>query len=324
LNHYEHQVRLLLRVLPLVDYEDPSGSGLPFFALKGGTALNFFHWDLPRLSVDIDLTYCPLVDRETALRDIASGLERIAQRIPTAIPGARSRLGPEEHAPKLFVRLHDVEIKVEPNSTARGSVFPTEVRTLRPKIVERFEMDVHVRSLSAPDLFGGKLCAALDRQHPRDLFDANRILDTVGFTDPVRAAFLVYLIGHNRPIAEILNPNFKPLGEIFEKEFYGMALEKVSLDALESARDDLVATIKSKLTRSDKEFLLSLKKGDPIWELLNIPHAKDLPAVKWKMYNISKLKQNKDKHSNAIEKLEDVLLSMGTDEMPVWHPGCGL
>ena len=54
MTHYEKQVRILLRVLPLIEYDHPE-SGAPFMALKGGTALNFLLCNLPRLSVDIDL-----------------------------------------------------------------------------------------------------------------------------------------------------------------------------------------------------------------------------------------------------------------------------
>ena len=61
------QAELLLRVLPFVNEEK-------IFALKGGTAINFFFRDLPRLSIDIDLTYLPINDRETALTDIEKAL----------------------------------------------------------------------------------------------------------------------------------------------------------------------------------------------------------------------------------------------------------
>lgn len=67
---YKAQVRLLLMVLPYVAEE-------AVFALKGGTAINLFHRDFPRLSVDIDLTYLPTEHRKTALQGIANGLSRI-------------------------------------------------------------------------------------------------------------------------------------------------------------------------------------------------------------------------------------------------------
>ena len=76
------QAELILRVLPFANEEE-------IFALKGGTAINFFYRDLPRLSVDIDLTYLPINDRETALTDIEKALIRISERVEKTIPGAR-------------------------------------------------------------------------------------------------------------------------------------------------------------------------------------------------------------------------------------------
>jgi len=67
---YREQVALLLRVLPIIGREEA-------FALKGGTAINLFVRDLPRLSVDIDLTFLPLVDRVAALSAIREALQRV-------------------------------------------------------------------------------------------------------------------------------------------------------------------------------------------------------------------------------------------------------
>lgn len=69
-SRYKTQVDLLLQTIPFIAKEE-------IFALKGGTAINLFVRDMPRLSVDIDLTYIPFDDRETALKNISDGLERI-------------------------------------------------------------------------------------------------------------------------------------------------------------------------------------------------------------------------------------------------------
>lgn len=86
---YREQVRLMLDLLPFI--ADDS-----IFALKGGTAINFFVRDMPRLSVDIDLTYLPLEDRAASLAGISAGLARIkAKPRPNAgcrAPGSRSSL----------------------------------------------------------------------------------------------------------------------------------------------------------------------------------------------------------------------------------------
>ena len=82
---YRRQVTLLVRTLPFVAEET-------CFALKGGTAINLFVRDLPRLSVDIDLTCLPVASREESLADIDAGLLRIAGRIEASIAPNVERL----------------------------------------------------------------------------------------------------------------------------------------------------------------------------------------------------------------------------------------
>ena len=170
------QAELLLRVLPFVNEEK-------IFALKGGTAINFFLRDLPRLSVDIDLTYIPINDRETALPDIGKALLRISERVEKTIPGVRV-FPKKDHdlgiLARLLIRRGDATTKIEPNSVLRGSVFPTETRALCQKAHDLFELSIEARTLSFEDLYGGKACAALDRQHPRDLFDIDMLLKNEG------------------------------------------------------------------------------------------------------------------------------------------------
>jgi len=80
---YREQVTLLLRILPIIAREEA-------FALKGGTAINLFVRDLPRLSVDIDLTYLPLGDRIAALTGIREGLQRVETGIKRQLAGTRA------------------------------------------------------------------------------------------------------------------------------------------------------------------------------------------------------------------------------------------
>ena len=71
---YRRRAALLVRAIPLVATET-------CFALKGGTAINLFVRDMPRLSVDIDLTYLPVEDRRTSLAHIDAAMKRVAERI---------------------------------------------------------------------------------------------------------------------------------------------------------------------------------------------------------------------------------------------------
>ncbi len=236
------QAELLLRALPFVNEEE-------VFALKGGTAINFFLRDLPRLSVDIDLTYLPVNDRETALNDIDKALFRISEKVEKKI--ARVRVFPKKDhdldiLAGLLIRRDDAAVKIEPNPVLRGSVFPTETRTLCQRAQDFFELSIEARTLSFEDLYGGKACAALDRQHPRDLFDIDMLFKSEGLPEKVRKAFIVYLVSHSRPMVEILNPQWGDLRPDFEREFQGMVVEPVTADELRIAGERLVSRLREK------------------------------------------------------------------------------
>lgn len=279
------------------------------FALKGGTAINLFVRDIPRLSVDIDLAYLPVEEpREKALANISGALNRIAVAINKTYPGIRVHKSQAENPSritKLFVAAGQSRIKIEPNEVIRGSVFPAEERTLTPRAEDMFELSVSAQTLSVPDLYGGKICAALDRQHPRDLFDIWVLLKNGGITKKVRQAFVVYLASHDRPMHELLDPIRKDLRQIYENEFAGMTLEKVKYDDLISAREMLIETLENEWTKQEKIFLISLKEGQPKWSALGIGGIEKLPAIQWKLMNIQKM--GKPKHAEALKKLKEKL-----------------
>lgn len=295
------QAELLLRVLPSVNDEE-------VFALKGGTAINFFFRDLPRLSVDIDLTYLPVNERKTALAEIDKALLRISERVEKTIPGVRvfsKKARAFEVLAGLLIRRRDATIKVEPNSVLRGSVFPPEKRSLCQKAQDLFELSLDARTLSFEDLYGGKICAALDRQHPRDLFDIDLLFKNEGLPAKVRKAFIVYLLSHSRPMIEILNPHWAGLQAIFEREFQGMVVEPVTAEELKVAGEQLVARLREEMTPEEKRFIVSVKKGEPDWNLLGIPGIEKLPAIQWKLQNIRQM--DPKKHREAVRKLRDHL-----------------
>jgi predicted nucleotidyltransferase component of viral defense system len=279
------QAEFLLRILPLIHKEE-------VFALKGGTAINFFVRDLPRLSVDIDLTYLPVNERDVALNDIRNALMRISGEIQKRIPGTKVTLRKIHGANALrgmVVEREGVTVKIEPNLVMRGSVYPPEVRTLCRSAEQIFELSLQSRCLSTEELYAGKICAALDRQHPRDLFDVHWLLRNEGVSLRTRKAFLVYVISHPRPIIEILNPGFNDIRDVFEKEFKEMATENLSYEELCATRETLVSTLIKEVTHEEKLFLLSVKEGAPKWNLLGLEGVENLPAVKWKLLNIGKM-----------------------------------
>ncbi|MFH1481784.1 MAG: hypothetical protein ABIG67_10985 [Pseudomonadota bacterium] len=121
----------------------------------------------------------------------------------------------------------------------------------------------------------------------------------------IRKAFIVYLVSHPRPMVEILNPQQKDTRDIFEKEFKGMITENITFEALEMTRHDLVAILREESTPDERRFIVSVKQGQPRWGLLEFEGIKDLPAVKWKLLNISRM--DPAKHQKAVHNLRDYL-----------------
>jgi predicted nucleotidyltransferase component of viral defense system len=295
---YRKQVALLIRTVPLVAAEKE-------FALKGGTAINLFVRDMPRLSVDIDLTYVPVADRATSLKAIDAGMKRIAGAITKGMRGAQlnaSQPRGENCTTKLLLRADDAQIKIEVTPVLRGCVYEPAVKRVSPKVEEQFgfaEMPV----VDFADLYAGKIMAALDRQHPRDLFDVRDLLANEGIDDRLRKAFIVYLLSHNRPMAEVLAPQRLDVSAEYERGFEGMVDQPVSLDDLLKAREDLIREIVGKMPEQHKQFLVSVKKGEPNWSLLDLPGAKNLPAVRWKLENLAKL--DTDKRARLLKGLNE-------------------
>ena len=297
LDSYKSKVDLLIRCLPAVARVDA-------FALKGGTAINLFHLNMPRLSVDIDLTYLPDLDRNTAIADIRAQLQTIADEIGGAIPRSQTNL-PERNMPKLFVQAPGANVKIEPSVNMRGSLFPPVRSDLCTEAQESFEAFVSVQMVDVADLYAGKLCAALDRQHPRDLFDAMQLQASDEIPDRVRQAFVAYLAGHYRPIAELLAPNRRQIEDLFANQFMGMTRNPVTLTELENARTLLFEWARTALTNAERQFLLSIKQGDPVWRHLPFENLDRWPAIQWKLRNIRRM--DPDKHKEAEARLREVL-----------------
>lgn len=299
---YLAQANLLLDLLPLVGQEKN-------IAVKGGTAINLFVRELPRLSVDIDLVYLPCDSRETALTEIDTILNRISDRIKRFKPNIKIgfKRGNDGKAVGLRVGSAGVVVKIEPNTVLRGCVYPAESRKLNPvaKKALGYEGFLSIPIASIPDLYGGKICAALDRQHPRDLFDIKVLFEHEGMTTKIRKAFVIYLASHDRPMHEVLSPRRLNVQEVFTNEFTGMTDVSVTYAELESVRERLISAVINDLTQSEKQFLISMKQGAPRWDLLGIPGIDNLPALQWKLMNIGKM--DKTKHAKMLDKLKTTL-----------------
>ena len=300
---YRAQVDLLLQILPFVAKEE-------LFALKGGTAINLFVREMPRLSVDIDLTYLPIDPRTEALKNIQEGLGRIKAGIEKNIPHIRVNPVPlnEGADVKLNCQGLGAQIKIEVNTITRGNVFPTQLMQVVDSVQDEFDKFAAIKVVSLAELYGGKICAAIDRQHPRDIFDVKLLLDNEGLSDPIWEGFKIGLISHYKPIGELLNPVLKNQESAFDNQFAGMSTVSFLYQDYEDTKASLIKIIDERISDDEKKFLLSFESGEPDWSLFPIPVLKELPAVQWKLININKLKeQNLKKHESKIDYLKSVL-----------------
>ncbi len=299
---YLDTARLLTQAAPLVFADG-------IFALKGGTAINLFVRDMPRLSVDLDLVFV----------DYALGRDEALAAINQAIRSADERLkkrGFQTHVAavadagetKIFIRRDKLEVKVEVNFVLRGTLHPVRAASLTPKAKETLLADMELPLVSLEDLYGGKLVAALDRQHPRDLFDVMQLFLHEGITPEIRRSFVVYLASHNRPIHEVLAPALRDISGDYDGSFRGMTAQHVALEALLAARERLIADLQAGLDAAERAFLMSIARNEPDWTLLPIRHLAQLPGIRWKLANLDRLaKSNSKKLKAQARALEKVL-----------------
>jgi hypothetical protein len=290
---YKKQVGLLIRIMPSV-YR------IKDFAVHGGTAINLFHKDMPRYSIDIDITYIPIEDREKSLKTINAHLLELKQMIEKTIPGIK--VVPKLDVWKLQCIKDRASVKIEVNGTKRGIVGSTVDMNLCAKAQSEFQMSCRARIVSFSQLYGGKISAALDRQHPRDLFDCKYM--PLNAIDQAKDGLLFSLIGSGKPIIESLQPNPIDQTEALKNQFEGMTDVPFSYEDYKVTRKELIEKIDALLTEEDKEFLISFEQGVPAWDKCSAGDLSAYPSVKWKLQNILKLKDtNPKKHNEGVEKL---------------------
>jgi hypothetical protein len=217
-------------------------------------------------------------------------MQRLENRIREGLRGARvtsAKLKVENIVSKIFVELDGVQIKIEVTPVLRGCVYEPRALSVSPSVEAQFGY-AEIQIVSFADLYAGKLVAALDRQHPRDLFDVRDLLANEGIGPDLRKAFVVYILSHNRPMAEVLAPARLDIAQEFTRGFQGMTETPVTLDDLLRAREEFIEELVGKMPDEHRRFLLSVKEGKPEWELLEIPHVEKLPAVQWRLQNLAK------------------------------------
>ncbi len=295
-SEYAKKVEILLRMIPIVTEEG-------VFAVHGGSAINLFVSDLPRYSVDIDLTYIPLEDRNSSLLHINEHLTSIAAKAKKAFRGMHIVEKPD--ICKLLCEYQGRQIKIEVNQTKRGVIGGDVIRKpVCEKAQEEFGLYCETDIVPMTLLYGGKIAAALSRQHPRDMFDVKYMEYPFAQT---REGLLFCLLGSDRPIRESFSPSLIDQSDALVNQFEGMTDIPFSYEEFEKTRNELIRDVNALVTPEDKAFLLSFESAKPDWDSFEFGYFQNYPSVKWKLQNLQKLKsQNPDKLVAEVRKLKSL------------------
>lgn len=295
-NEYARKVEILLRMIPLVTEEG-------VFAVHGGSAINLFVRNLPRYSVDIDLTYILLEDRTSSLSHINEHLSSIAAKAQKAFRGMH--IVPKPDICKLLCEYQGRQIKIEVNQTKRGIIGGDVVRMpVCGKAQEEFGLYCETDIVPLTQLYGGKIAAALSRQHPRDLFDVKYMEYPI---EKTREGLLFCLLGSDRPVHESFAPSLIDQRDALANQFEGMTDTPFIYEEFEQTRAKLISDVNALMTQDDKAFLLSFESAEPEWNRFEFGYFQNYPSVRWKLQNLSRLKStNPDKMKSEVKKLEHI------------------
>lgn len=281
---YLERVGLLVQMLPVLDSE-------PRFALKGGTAINLFEHDMPRLSVDIDVTWLPVQDFRVDTAQITGALDALAKRLaapPLRLQVRKSVAEDADTVNRLIASRGRMQVKIETTPVMRGVVRPVRRMDLRPGVERQFG-SAQVQVLHFADLYAGKLAAALSRQHPRDWFDVGLLLESGRLDQHLWRTFMVYLAVSPKPMAEMLAPSDpKDFADVFERQFRGMSAEPVTAEALLRTRSQMLDRIPALTDAAARDFMLSMEREAPDFGLIGLPAAAELPGVRRKLQNMAR------------------------------------
>lgn len=295
-NRYAERVKLLVEILPTLAKEQR-------FALKGGTAINLFEHDLPRLSVDIDLTWLPVGDFASDVRDISAALEAIGEQLRSGPLRLQVQTSGTEATGvhRLIASRNRARVQIETTPVMRGAVHPVRTMRVRQGVEQNFGF-AEMQVLDFADLYAGKLSAALSRQHPRDLFDLQPLLDEGRLDERLWRTFLVYLTCSSKPAAEMLSPQEpRDFDRIFTAHFQGMTAAPVTAASLLDVRARLLQRILQLLDAPSRAFLESVEREAPDFRLIDLPHAADLPGVRRKLTNLGQ--RSAEKRAADYEQL---------------------
>ena len=291
-----------MEVLPKVATESA-------FALNGGTAINMFYQKMPRLSANIDLTWLPVTDRSSSLRNIDRALWRIAALIRENNSGIHAQYLQRKRTvlPRIIVNKGKTFIKIATSTVTRGTVLPPSPMITSDAATKQFR-SVQMNVVSFEDAYSGKICAALERKYPHDLFDVMVLYNNGGFTDGLLRVLMVYVACSSQPMHKVLSPSNCIQKELYDLRFERLTEKKAPLETLIETGQRLHSDIASRLSGKIATFLLTLHDTKPDFGLVGFPEAAELPAIRWKIFNLKKLKYaNPEKHARQRKALEELL-----------------
>jgi len=233
--------------------------------------------------------------------EIDAAMKRIKTSALTDLRGARVTENVHDGAVlRLLVMAEGTQVKIEVSPVLRGVVHESFIAPVTEAVEEVFGF-AETNVVSFEDLFAGKLVAALDRQHPRDLFDVRGLLTHEGLSDELREAFIIYLLSHNRPMGKVLSGRVKDLANEYRNGFEGMTEEVIAIEELIKTQHEMIETLIGGMPDHHRAFLIGFELGEPDWSLLRISHVAELPAIRWRQRNLDKL--NPDQRSDLVELL---------------------
>jgi len=265
-------------------------------ALKGGTAINLLFFNLPRLSVDIDLDFCQNTSREEML----TTRKQITEKISKFMVAEGYTLSPKSKAPHSldsfvyeYINAGEVKdnLKIEINYSLRSHVLPTQRIKLQSDMLEG---DFEVNTVAPVEIYASKTVALMTRAAARDLYDMNYMIRYGLFDDSelenYRKCVIFYLaIATETPPLKLdfsaidtitphkITTDLKPVIRIFD------------VFTLDTAKSTVQKFLKDNLNINEKEleFLRKFKRGYYRPELLFdekdiLERVSNHPMAKWK------------------------------------------
>ena len=206
---------------------------------------------------------------------------------------------------KLLCEFHGMQVKIEVNQTKRGIVGGDLLRMpVCDRVQEEFGLYCEADIVPLTLLYGGKIAAALSRQHPRDMFDVKYMEYPFENT---REGLLFCLLSGDRPIHESFAPRMIDQHDALERQFAGMTEMPFTYEDFAQTRARLVNDVNSLMTLQDKRFLICFESAEPDWDNFEFSYFRDFPSVKWKLLNLCRLKkQNSGKLAAEVQKLRNI------------------